>query len=126
MKNYMGIFFSIFTLMASSICLHAAIPATAMSLCNNSEEKFFISVAYEPGEDRLQRSTLRRKGNQGEHESVPAELMKWVWALEKKTSWPDSTAKIGIYPLPEKYCHRSVTSNRPSLKTKTTSQRAAL
>ena len=32
----------------------------------------------------LQRSTLRRKVNRGEHQAVPAELMKWVWAAGKK------------------------------------------
>lgn len=29
-------------------------------------------------------AALRRKVNRGEHESVPAELMKWVWAAGKK------------------------------------------
>jgi lysozyme len=32
----------------------------------------------------LQRSTLRRNANRGEHESVPSELMKWMWATGKR------------------------------------------
>ncbi|WP_428833115.1 glycoside hydrolase family protein [Metapseudomonas otitidis] len=36
------------------------------------------------GPRALQSSTLRRKVNRGEHESVHAELLKWVWAAGKK------------------------------------------
>ena len=43
-----------------------------------------ISFTFNLGAGALQRSTLRRKANRGEHESVPAELMKWVWAAGKK------------------------------------------
>ncbi len=39
-----------------------------------------VSFTFNLGAGALQRSTLRRKVNSGEHESVPAELMKWVWA----------------------------------------------
>ena len=39
-----------------------------------------VSFSFNLGAGALQRSTLRRKVNRGEHESVPAELMKWVWA----------------------------------------------
>jgi lysozyme len=39
-----------------------------------------ISFAFNLGAGALQRSTLRRKVNRGEHESVPAEFRRWVWA----------------------------------------------
>jgi lysozyme len=42
-----------------------------------------VSFTFNLGAGVLQRSTLRRKVNRGEHESVPAELMKWVWAVGK-------------------------------------------
>ena len=38
------------------------------------------SFAFNLGGGALQRSTLRRKVNRGEHALVPAEFMKWVWA----------------------------------------------
>ncbi len=43
-----------------------------------------VSFAFNLGAGALQRSTLRRKVNRGEHEGVPEELMKWVWAAGKK------------------------------------------
>ncbi|MDN8001321.1 lysozyme [Burkholderia multivorans] len=43
-----------------------------------------VSFTFNLGAGALQRSTLRRKANRGEHESVPAELMKWVWSAGKK------------------------------------------
>ena len=44
------------------------------------------SFTFNLGAGALQRSTLRRKVNRGEHEGIPAELMKWVWAAGKKVS----------------------------------------
>ena len=43
-----------------------------------------VSFTFNLGAGALQRSTLRRKANRGEHECVPAELLKWVWAAGKK------------------------------------------
>ena len=43
-----------------------------------------VSFTFNLGAGALQRSTLRRKVNRGEHERVPAELLKWVWAAGKK------------------------------------------
>lgn len=43
-----------------------------------------VSFTFNLGAGALQRSTLRRKVNRGEHEDVPAELMKWVWAAGKR------------------------------------------
>ncbi len=42
------------------------------------------SFTFNLGGGALQRSTLRRKVNREEHEDVPAEFMKWVWASGKK------------------------------------------
>lgn len=43
-----------------------------------------VSFTFNLGGGALQRSTLRRKLNRGDYESVPAELMKWVWAGGRK------------------------------------------
>ena len=43
-----------------------------------------VSFTFNLGAGALQRSTMRRKLNRGEHDSVPAELMKWVWAGGQK------------------------------------------
>jgi lysozyme len=43
-----------------------------------------ISFTYNLGGGALQRSTLRRKVNQQEHQLVPREFMKWVWAGGRK------------------------------------------
>ena len=39
-----------------------------------------VSFAFNMGAGALQRSTLRQKINRGEHEAVPKELRRWVWA----------------------------------------------
>ncbi len=43
-----------------------------------------VSFTFNLGGGALQRSTLRRKVNRQEHEDVPAEFLKWVWAGGKK------------------------------------------
>lgn len=43
-----------------------------------------VSFTFNLGAGALQRSTLRRKVNRGEHETVPAELLKWVWVAGKR------------------------------------------
>lgn len=43
-----------------------------------------VSFTFNLGAGALQRSTLRRKVKRGEHENVPVELMKWVWAGGRK------------------------------------------
>jgi lysozyme len=43
-----------------------------------------VSFTFNLGGGALQRSTLRRKVNRGEHYSIPAEFMKWVWAGGRK------------------------------------------
>ena len=42
------------------------------------------SFAFNLGAGALQRSTLRRKVNRGEHDAVPAEFGRWVWAGGRK------------------------------------------
>ena len=43
-----------------------------------------ISFTFNLGAAALQRSTLRRKVNREEHDEVPEELLRWVWASGKK------------------------------------------
>jgi lysozyme len=43
-----------------------------------------VSFTFNLGAGALQRSTLRRKVNRGDHANVPAEFRKWVWAGERK------------------------------------------
>ncbi len=47
-----------------------------------------VSFVFNLGAGAFQRSTLRRIINRGDHDAVPAELLKWVWAggnkLKKK------------------------------------------
>ena len=42
------------------------------------------SFAFNLGAGALQRSTLRRKVNRGEHDAVPAEFGRWVFAGGRK------------------------------------------
>ena len=42
------------------------------------------SFTFNLGAGALQRSTLRRKVNRGEHDAVPAEFRRWVWAGGRK------------------------------------------
>ena len=44
------------------------------------------SFTFNVGADALRRSTLRRKINRYEHEAVPAELMKWIYANARKVA----------------------------------------
>lgn len=43
-----------------------------------------VSFTFNLGSGALQRSTLRRKVNHEEHEEVPDQFMRWVWAGGKK------------------------------------------
>jgi lysozyme len=43
-----------------------------------------VSFAFNLGGGALQRSTLRRKINRGEHDEVPPELLKWCWVGGRK------------------------------------------
>jgi lysozyme len=48
------------------------------------EADALASFTFNLGSGALQRSTLRRKLNRGEHDAVPAELMRWVFAGGRK------------------------------------------
>lgn len=39
-----------------------------------------VSFTFNLGSGALQRSTLRRRVNREDHDAVPAELRRWVWA----------------------------------------------
>jgi len=43
-----------------------------------------VSFTYNLGSGALQRSTLRRVINRKNHQNVPAQLMRWVWAGGRK------------------------------------------
>ena len=51
---------------------------------NNKQFDAIVSFTFNLGSASLQRSTLRCKINRSEHELVPAELLKWIWAGGKK------------------------------------------
>lgn len=50
----------------------------------NGQFDALVSFTYNLGSGALQRSTLRRKVNREEHEEVPTEFSKWVWAGGRK------------------------------------------
>lgn len=47
---------------------------------NDDRFAALVSFTFNLGAGALQRSTLRQKVNRGEHEDVPQELLRWVWA----------------------------------------------
>ena len=50
----------------------------------NGQFDALVSFTFNLGAGALQRSTLRRKVNREEHDDVPAEFLRWVWAGGKK------------------------------------------
>ncbi len=50
----------------------------------NGQFDALVSFTFNLGAGALQRSTLRRKINRGDHADAPAEFMRWVWASGKK------------------------------------------
>lgn len=43
-----------------------------------------VSFTFNAGAAALQRSSLRRVVNRGEHDAVPTQLMRWVWGGGRK------------------------------------------
>jgi lysozyme len=43
-----------------------------------------VSFTFNLGAGALQRSTLRRRANRGEHEAAAGEFKKWIWAAGKR------------------------------------------
>lgn len=58
-----------------------------------------VSFTFNLGAGALQRSTLRLKVNRGEHESVPDQLIKWVWAggTKSKGLYYRRKSEINLY-----------------------------
>lgn len=50
----------------------------------NGQFDALVSFTYNLGGGALQRSTLRRVINRGDHYDVPRQLMRWVWASGRK------------------------------------------
>lgn len=61
-----------------AVCRLISVPLT------NGQFDALVSFTFNLGGGALQRSTLRRKINREEHEEVPAEFMRWVWAGGRK------------------------------------------
>ena len=61
-----------------------------------------VSFTFNLGSGALQRSTLRCKINREEHDDVPAELMKWVWAGGRKLKGlvKRRAAEVALYKSP--------------------------
>lgn len=51
----------------------------------DSQFNALVSFTFNLGGGALERSTLRQKINRGEHQAVPEELERWVYALGKKS-----------------------------------------
>ncbi|MCT4635385.1 MAG: lysozyme, partial [Rickettsiales bacterium] len=51
---------------------------------NNHQFDALVSFTFNVGVGALQRSTLRSKVNRAEHEQVPTEFMRWVYAGGKR------------------------------------------
>lgn len=62
---------------------HALARFIRTSLSQNQFDAL-VSFTFNLGAGALQRSTLRRVVNRGEHEAVPHELMRWVWGGGRK------------------------------------------
>lgn len=58
-----------------------------------------VSFTFNLGSGALQRSTLRRKVNREEHDEVPREFMRWVWAGGRKLRGliRRREAEMGVY-----------------------------
>ena len=65
------------------IAEHALLRLINVSLTDGQFDAL-VSFTYNLGGGALQRSTLRRKVNREEHEDVPAQFKRWVWAGGRK------------------------------------------
>lgn len=60
--------------------------ALISALLKDGQFDALVSLTLNPAAEALQRSAPRRKVNRGEHDGVPAELMKRVWAAGEKAA----------------------------------------
>ena len=61
-----------------------AVPRLIHVPLSDGQFSSLVSFVFNLGPGALQRSTLRRKVNRGEHDAVPAEFHRWVWAGGRK------------------------------------------
>jgi GH24 family phage-related lysozyme (muramidase) len=67
----------------AAIAERAVLRLITVPLADNQFDAL-VSFTFNLDGGALQRSTLRRKVNRGEHTLVPAEFMKWIWAGGRK------------------------------------------
>ena len=74
------------------------------------------SFAFNLGAGALQRSTLRRKVNREEHDAVPAEFGRWVWAggASSKGWSGGARPRPRFIPAKEPGCRRAPRASRRS------------
>lgn len=65
------------------IAERAVLRLITVSLTDN-QFNALVSFTFNLGGGALQRSTLRRVINRGNHDGVPKQLMRWVWANGRK------------------------------------------
>jgi len=65
------------------IAEHAVLRLITVPLTDN-QFNALVSFTFNLGGGALQRSTLRRVINRGNHAGVPQQLMRWVWANGRK------------------------------------------
>ncbi len=73
-------------LKADAIIAERAILRLITESLNDNQFDALVSFTFNLGAGSLQRSTLKAKVNRAEHEQVPAEFLRWVYAGGRKIS----------------------------------------